>query len=91
MVCGAGGCIDGIVDKIAPRLPQDYPCDQSEAFMSNCLAPFVGPLASSGANIQALMKCDVATATERIRAKNVIKCVKPAAGVAAAAPAPAKA
>jgi hypothetical protein len=47
------------------------------------------PLASSGANLQALMKCDAATSTERIRAKNIIKCKKtePAsADVTAAAP-----
>ena len=86
-MCGAGGCIDSIVDKIAPRLPQDYPCDMSDSYMSNCLGPFVGPLASSGANIQALMKCDQAAATERIRAKNVIKCKPAAEATTAAAPA----
>ena len=58
--------------------------------MSNCLGPYIGPLANSGANLQALMKCDAAASTERIRAKNIIKCKKTepaAADVTAAAPA----
>ena len=82
-MCGAGGCIDSIVDKVAPQLPTDYPCSLSESYMSNCLGPFVGPLASGGANIQALVKCDSVTSIDRIRAKNIIKC-KPDVAVAAA-------
>ena len=91
VVCGAGGCIDQIVDKVAPQLPTDYPCSLSESYMSNCLTPFVGPLASTGANLQALLKCDSAASMERIRAKNIIKCKADATTVTAAAPAPAKA
>ena len=91
VVCGANGCIDQIVDKIAPQLPSDYPCSMSSEYLSNCLGPFVGPMASAGANLQALVKCDSGSSMERIRAKGVIKCKADAAATTAAAPAPAKA
>ena len=87
VVCGANGCIDQIVDKIAPQLPTDYPCAESASYLSNCLGPYIGPMASAGANLQALMKCDTASAMERIRAKNVIKCKADATAATAAAPA----
>ena len=87
MVCGANGCIDQIVDKIAPQLPTDYPCSESSSYLSNCLGPYIGPMASAGANLQALMRCDSATSMDRIRAKGVIKCQADAAASTAATPA----
>jgi len=73
VVCG--NCIDAVVDKIAPQLPTDYPCALSDSYMSNCISPFIGPLAGAGANLQALMGCDPAASMARIKAKGVIKCV----------------
>ena len=86
VVCGADGCIDGIVAKIGPQLPPDYPCDQSDAWMKNCIAPFVSPMSAAGANLRALMECDQKAAAARLQGK--IPC-KAADGAAAGAAAPA--
>jgi hypothetical protein len=87
VVCGAGGCIDGIVEKLIPQLPKDYPCNASATYMSDCLQPFIGPLSAAGANLMALVACDQAVIGARLVGK--VPCVGPPA--AAAVPAAAAA
>jgi hypothetical protein len=86
VVCGAGGCIDAIVEHIAPQLPKDYPCAMSQEYMKNCITPFISPMSAAGANLMALVGCDQAAAAVRLQGK--IPCVGPAAAAAAPAAKP---
>jgi hypothetical protein len=83
VLCGADGCIDQIIAKIAPQLPKDYPCELSTSYMADCIQPFIAPMSQAGANLMALMTCDQAAATVRNAGKVACKATAAAAPAAA--------